>query len=411
MKTSANPAIQKQNQVGYCTNVHAGRDLPSVLDNLANHCFPIRKLVASDQPLCVGLWFSEAAAAQANQTEQLARLKDKLAEFQLVPFTLNGFPQGDFHSQVVKHRVYQPTWWQQERLDYTLNLVHLLDQILPPGQIGSISTLPIAWGIPEPSREHLKRAASQLVEVARVLHRLFEQTGRKIVLAIEPEPGCYLTDSSSFRMFYNQYLRSSALPDGTSEIVGEYLTLCHDVCHAAVMYEDQKLELQQLKNDEIAIGKVQVSSAVQVEWDTLSLPERMEAYEQLRGFAEDRYLHQTNCFDDTKKTRELVEDLPIALSSVSSPAELSGQWRIHFHVPIYLQKFGLLHSTQNEISILLEILSGPASQRPEFTGHFEVETYAWGVLPEAMRSRSLNQGIAEEIVWLKNHLLRRATRS
>lgn len=404
MRTSANPAIKKQYQVGYCTNVHAGRDLPSVLDNLANHCSPIRKLVAFDQPLCVGLWFSGAAAAQANQMEQLARLKDKLAEFQLVPFTLNGFPQGDFHSQIVKHRVYQPTWWQQERLEYTLNLVQLLDQILPPGQIGSISTLPIAWGIPEPSREQLKRAASQLVDVARVLHRLFEQTGRKIVLAIEPEPGCYLTDSSSFRMFYNQYLRSSVLPDGTSKIVGEYLTLCHDVCHAAVMREDQKVELQQLKNDDIAIGKVQVSSAIQVEWDTLSMPERMEAYEQLRGFAEDRYLHQTNCYDEAKTTSELVEDLPIALSSVSSPAELSGQWRIHFHVPIFLQKLGLIHSTQNEISILLEILSGPASQRPEFTGHFEVETYAWGVLPEAMRLGSLNEGIAEEIVWLKNHL-------
>lgn len=408
MKTPANPVIKNQYQIGYCTNVHAGRDLPSVIDNLANHCLPIRNLVAFDQPLCVGLWFSEVSAAQANQMEELARLKDKLAEFQLVPFTLNGFPQGDFHSRIVKHRVYQPTWWQRERLEYTLNLVHLLDQILPPGQIGSISTLPIAWGIPEPNREQLKRAASQLVEVAMVLHRLFEQTGRKIVLAIEPEPGCYLTDCSSFRMFYNQYLRSPVLPDGTSEIVGEYLTLCHDVCHAAVMREDQKLELQQLKNDEIAIGKVQVSSAIQVEWDTLSIPERMEAYEQLRGFAEDRYLHQTNCYDEAKKTSQLIEDLPMALSSVSSPAELSGQWRIHFHVPIFLQKLGLIHSTQNEISILLEILSGPASQRPEFTGHFEVETYAWGVLPEAMRLGSLNEGIAEEIVWLKNHLLRRA---
>ena len=265
-------------QVGYCTNVHAGRDLPSVLENLANHCLPIRKLVALDQPLCVGLWFSEVSAAQAMQSEQLARLKNKLAEFQLVPFTLNGFPQGDFHSQVVKHRVYKPTWWQQERLDYTLNLIQLLDQILPPGQIGSISTLPIAWGSPEPTRDQLRQAASQLVEIAKVLHKLFEHTGRKIVLAIEPEPGCYLTDSASFRTFYNQFLRSGELPTGTSKIVGDYLTLCHDVCHAAVMYEDQKQELQQLKNDEIAIGKVQVSSAIQVEWETMSVPERNEAF-------------------------------------------------------------------------------------------------------------------------------------
>ena len=374
------------------------------MENLANHCLPIRKLVALNQPLCVGLWFSEVSAAQAMQSEQLARLKDKLAEFQLVPFTLNGFPQGDFHSQVVKHRVYQPTWWQQERLDYTLNLIQLLDQILPSGQIGSISTLPIAWGNPEPTRDQLRQAASHLVEVARVLHKLFEYTGRKIVLAIEPEPGCYLTDSASFRMFYNQFLRSPVLSTGTPEIVGNYLTLCHDVCHAAVMYEDQKLELQQLKNDEIAIGKVQVSSAIQVEWETMSVPERKEAYEQLKGFAEDRYLHQTNCKNGPKSKSELVEDLPIALSSVVSPTELFGQWRIHFHVPIYLQQFGLIRSTQNEIINLLDILSGPASQLPEFTGHFEVETYAWGVLPETMRLGSLNEGIAEELGWFKKKL-------
>ena len=404
MTNSVNSSIPKRYQVGYCTNVHAGRDLPSVLENLANHCLPIRKLVALDQPLCVGLWFSEVSAAQAMQSEQLARLKNKLAEFQLVPFTLNGFPQGDFHSQVVKHRVYQPTWWQQERLDYTLNLIQLLDQILPPGQIGSISTLPIAWGSPEPTRDQLRQAASQLVEVARVLHKLFEHTGRKIVLAIEPEPGCYLTDSASFRMFYNQFLRSGVLPAGTSKIVGDYLTLCHDVCHAAVMYEDQKQELQQLMNDEIAIGKVQVSSAIQVEWETMSVPERSEAFNQLRGFAEDRYLHQTNRKNGTKSKNELVEDLPIALSSVLMPADLLEQWRIHFHVPIYLQQFGLIRSTQNEITKLLDILSGPASQLPEFTGHFEVETYAWGVLPEGMRLGSLNEGIAKEILWLKNHL-------
>ena len=400
MTNLANSSIPKRYQVGYCTNVHAGRDLPSVLENLANHCLPIRKLVALDQPLCVGLWFSEVSAAQAMQSEQLARLKNKLAEFQLVPFTLNGFPQGDFHSQVVKHRVYKPTWWQQERLDYTLNLIQLLDQILPPGQIGSISTLPIAWGSPEPTRDQLRQAATQLVEVARVLHKLFEHTWRKIVLAIEPEPGCYLTDSASFRTFYNQFLRSGELPTGTSKIVGDYLTLCHDVCHAAVMYEDQKQELQQLKNDEIAIGKVQVSSAIQVEWETMSVPERNEAFNQLRGFAEDRYLHQTNRKNGTKSKSELVEDLPIALSSVLTPADLLGQWRIHFHVPIYLQQFGLIRSTQNEITKLLDILSGPASQLPEFTGHFEVETYAWGVLPEAMRLGSLNEGIARPQFFL-----------
>ncbi len=403
MTDSTIQAFEKNNRIGYCTNVHAGRDLAGVLENLVNHCLPIRMRVGSDRPLGIGLWFSEESATQSLQPAHLTLLKQKLSEFQLVPFTLNGFPQGDFHSQVVKHRVYQPTWWQRERLEYTLNLIQLLDQILPVGEVGSISTLPIAWSKPDPSREQLQRAAAQLLEVAMVLHRLYEEKGRKIVLAIEPEPGCYLTNSSSFRMFFNEYLRSSTLPNATADVAGEYLTLCHDVCHAAVMFEDQSFELQQLMHDEIAIGKVQVSSAIRVDWDSMSGTERVEAFAQLRSFAEDRYLHQTNCRNLRTGKCDFVEDLPIALSSVSSPAELAGEWRIHFHVPIFLPRLGLIHSTQNEITKLLQILCGPVAKRPVFTGHYEVETYAWGVLPETMREGNLNEGIAREVNWLKHH--------
>ena len=389
-------------QVGYCTNVHAGRDLPSVMDNLTTHCLPIRKLVDHDKPLGVGLWFSEISAAQALQSADLLLLQERLAEYRLVPFTLNGFPQGDFHSQVVKHRVYQPTWWDRARLDYTLNLVHLLDQILPPGETGSISTLPIAWGTPIPKRDQLKQAASQLTQVALELHRLFEHSGRKIVLAIEPEPGCYLTDSSSFRTFFNDFLREPNLPDGTMEAVGNYLTLCHDVCHAAVMFEDQAAELQKLKHEEIAVGKVQVSSAIQIDWDAMPLAQRDEAIVQLSGFAEDRYLHQTYCSNKDGTEKVMVEDLPKALASIDSTSDLTGTWRIHFHVPIFLPSMGHLDSTQKEIPRMLEVLCGPSNLRPEFTGHFEVETYAWGVLPESMREYSLNEGIAEEIQWFKS---------
>lgn len=398
------PQSRENYQVGYCTNVHAGRDLSSVLGNLTNHCNPIRKLVDPNKSLCVGLWFSEVSAAQAIQMDQLVLLQERLAEYQLVPFTLNGFPQGDFHSQVVKHRVYQPTWWQRARLDYTLNLIHLLDQILPPGEVGSISTLPIAWSHPVPTREQLKHAASQLIEVAKELHRLFEHTGRKIVLAIEPEPGCYLTDSSSFRMFFNEYLRAPNLADGTSNIVGEYLTLCHDVCHAAVMYEDQRKELQHLKHDEIAVGKVQVSSAIQVDWDSMSIDQKIEAIDQLKGFAEDRYLHQTHRSNSDRSKLEMIEDLPQALNSLTSPDSLKGMWRIHFHLPIFLSNLGRIGSTQNEITTMLQVLAGPMEGRPVFTGHFEVETYAWGVLPESMRVACLNDGISKEVAWFQAQL-------
>jgi len=64
----------------------------------------------------------------------------------------------------------------------------------------------------------------------------------------------------------------------------------------------------------------------------------------------------------------------------------------------------LLESTQPEIEKLIEILAGTRGKRPSFTGHYEVETYAWSVLPDAISETSLSQGIAKEIGWFKNSL-------
>jgi hypothetical protein len=129
----------------------------------------------------------------------------------------------------------------------------------------------------------------------------------------------------------------------------------------------------------------------------------MDAFAELQSFAEDRYLHQTHILSPDGR-KELVEDLPIALANVSNPSELGGEWRIHFHVPIFLKQFGFLKSTQDEIQMLLRVLNGSEGDRPNFTGHFEVETYAWGVLPKSMQpvdANGLNQGIANEIDWLR----------
>jgi hypothetical protein len=391
-------------QIGYCTNVHPGRDLPSILENIERFCLPIRQRVAPGASLGVGLWFSETSAKQTLESANLEELRALLDTNAIVPFTLNGFPQGDFHSQVVKHRVYLPTWWQPERLAYTLQLIQILDGLLPAGTIGSISTLPIAWREPIPTENQLLQAASQLLQVAKALHQLFEKTGRKIVLAIEPEPGCFLTDSASFRSFFNRYLSEPHLSAKESAITHEFLTLCHDVCHAAVMFEEQSVELRQLAVDGIAIGKVQVSSAIEVDWDSKSVEEKVQALDQLSQFAEDRYLHQTNIKIGEGHPNALYQDLGEALSPQRDPRTLSGKWRIHFHVPIFLERFGLLASTQPEILKLVSELANRATGMPTFSGHFEIETYAWGVLPSSMQGLDLTEGIAREIQWFEQIL-------
>jgi len=384
--------------LGYCTNVHAGTSLDSILSNLRTHALRVRQELGAER-LGIGLWFSESAAIEALEPANTERLRSELSEMGLVPYTVNGFPQGDFHSAVVKQRVYHPTWWQPERAAYTRNLVELLGRLLEPGRTGSISTLPIAWGNPNPTPEQWQTAAQQLIALAENLHQRFETTGQRIVLALEPEPGCALTHTASLRQFFAEFLSPPALSHAMSERVRAHITLCHDICHAAVMCEDQASELAKCRQLGLRIGKVQISSAISVPWDTLDHDQRAQAVEQLTEFAEDRYLHQT-MIRDPDGTLALHEDLPNILNQ---PSLRRGEWRIHFHVPIYVEAWGCIRSTHREIDTFLQLL-GDDPERCMQPAHLEVETYAWGVLPPAMRVDALHLGIARELQWLQHRI-------
>lgn len=407
------PPLLTDAPIGYCTNVHAGTNIASILANLQRCAVQVREHFATPT-LGIGLWFSEQAATELltscslRRAEHLSDFRDDLAAMGLVPYTLNGFPQQDFHQSVVKHRVYEPTWWQPERLHYTRLLVEILDAILPSRQSGSISTLPIAWSHTDDapghvSQEQLQQAATQLLQLARELHHRYEQSGRKIVIALEPEPGCLFTDHASLRAFYEQFWSEPAISAQDAEIARRYLTVCHDICHSAVMAEDQFEELKRNAQLGIRVGKVQVSSAIQIPWHTLQPSEQLLAIENLQPFAEDRYLHQTLVLHHDGR-KELFEDLPKLLQRVrngETNLRECREWRIHFHVPIYAEQWGPISTTRNEIHRFLDCVR---TNSDWFDGHehYEVETYAWSVLPPSLATPSLPEGISEELRWLNN---------
>ena len=245
-------------QLGYCTNVHAGADLDQTRDNLQQHALAVKRIVSPNSPLGIGLWLSASAARSLRQDGRLGEFQAWLAESGLLPFTINGFPYGDFHQTVVKHQVYHPTWCEQARLDYTLDLVAIQHQLLPQGMEGSISTLPLQWGHPEPRADELARSAANLAAIAEYLERLERDTGRLIYVCLEPEPGCVLQRSSDVVRFFEQFL----LPGRSERPIRRHIRVCHDVCHAAVMFEGQAEAVGRYHAAGIGIGKVQVSSAV-----------------------------------------------------------------------------------------------------------------------------------------------------
>lgn len=389
---------------GYCTNVHAGTTLEQARANLLQFASAVRGEVAPNGRLPVGLWLAEPAATQLIEHQAVAEFRDWLEAHHFLPYTMNGFPQGDFHQPVVKHAVYEPTWSCHSRARYSMCLAQILDVLLPAGKSGSISTLPIGWPHCPWHAEEFHLAADNLMEVAKFLDHLAQHSGREIVLAIEPEPGCLLNTADEITHFFNHYLFSG--PD--AKIARRYLTVCHDVCHSGVMFESQTAALQTYRENGIRVGKVQISSAVHVPWDNaVGSPERQSAMlAQLRGFNEPKYLHQTSRASKNGKLESLVEDLPKALqqwlgvdaAKVSMPET---PWRVHFHVPIYVAQFGELQTTQADIRLACEYLKQHAHDDCDgadwFTGHYEVETYAWPVLPPELQVTSLSHGIANEL--------------
>ncbi len=355
----------------------------------------VKAQVCPDEPLGIGLWLSAQAARELRERASVDLFAQWLHARGLNVFTFNGFPYGDFHETVVKHRVYEPNWCEPARLDYTIDLIEILRAILPPGGEGSISTLPLGWSTSFETESARRRASVNLMRVAEYLAELEHKTGALIHVDLEPEPGCALDRSGDVVALFAEHL----LTGDDDDIVRRHLRVCHDICHSAVMFEDQREAFDRYESIGVHVGKVQVSCAVSACLDDQTETEQNAAIEQLSSFHEPRYLHQTVARFADEPEDLFFEDLPDALAALRSLAEPKGQWRTHFHVPIFLDRIGALSTTQPEIATCLDLVRA----RPEIR-HFEIETYAWDVLPAAAKRGSLASDIARELQWFKQQL-------
>jgi len=366
----------------------------------------------SNQTLGVGLWLANRAVSLDDQ--QVQRLRDFLNTERLEVFTFNAFPFENFHQPVVKQNVYEPDWTDSNRLAYTLAVARLANRLLPQESLLSISTLPLGW----PQRPHRKsrsnseptrasKCAENLHHLAAELEAIELATGQRIVVGLEPEPGCLLQSADDVALFFDRFLL-----DGTDRHTRtrtqRYLGVCHDICHAAVMRESQADALKTYQEHGIFLTKIQVSSGLAAELNAANLASRLDS---LREFQEPRYLHQTvvqydqdpSSPEDLHPTDEnhlrFFVDLPDAIDFLETQPMQTGQQAkltSHFHVPIHLETATTLDTTQADIWTCLRALDPSPI---EFSGHFEIETYAWTVSPESVQGGSLATSIAREWKW------------
>nr|WP_119590872.1 metabolite traffic protein EboE [Streptomyces scabiei] len=333
--------------LGYCSNVHQAEDVDGVLAQLADHAEPVRERLGADR-LGIGLWLARDVVSELVAVPgEVKNLRGELAARGLETVTLNAFPYAGFHREVVKKDVYLPDWADEARLAHTLDCARVLAALLPDdAERGSVSTLPLAWRTPWPP-DRADTARRALDRLTAGLAAIESDTGRRIRVGFEPEPGCVVETTA-------QAVRELRGLDP------ERLGVCLDACHLAVQFEEPGAALRRL--------------------------------------AEPRFLHQTRTAarQESPDVRG-VDDLPEALEG-GLPTD-TGPWRVHFHAPLHADPEPPLRTTADQLSRVLAGLLGGASAHCD---HIEVETYTWSVLPEP--PTDLPGGIAAELAWARDRL-------
>lgn len=372
--------------LSYCSNVHPGLTVEAILQGLRDYTVPLK---ARAGELAAGLWLAQPVVDELiHRPAALEQLAMTLHEGELACYTLNAFPYGNFHDVRVKEQVYLPDWTSQSRLDYTRNCARVLARLLPDdGTTGSISTVPLGFKGFEHPADFLDRCSDRLIEVARELHQLREETGRLIRLAIEPEPFCVLETTGESLAFFDR-LRARAADQSRLEVVREHIGLCYDVCHQSVEFEDVVDSIRRLTASDIRIAKVHITCAIRLEH-----PMRNDAGRtMLAQFVEPRYLHQTiGRTSDGRLLRAVDLTRDLALSPADG-FEAADEWRIHFHVPVNAESLGPLGTTRPDLRRALAAVA----VLPD-APHLEVETYTWHVLPDGSKPE-LVEGLAGEML-------------
>lgn len=363
-------------RLGYSTTVHPADDLDGVIAGLDGCAALVREEL--DVPvLDIGLWFASSLADRlANSPTALNKLRRSLTRNQLEVVTLNGIPHDHFTDEAVGTKLFCPDWTEPERLRYTADLIDVLAELLPAdASYGSVSTLPLAWRVPW-SKARNKAAREAFDRVEQHLARTESRTGRRIRLAVEPEPGAVLEMIGQAAGWLSRY----ASPYAGSSRIG----LGFDACHLAVQFEEPADAFETLWRAGVDVVKAQLSVA-----PTLVDPGDLAGRYALSLLGTPKYLRQVREWGGP------------GVDDVAQAYQLSGHsaWRMHAHLPAHTAPPVPLSATTLGLEDCLNRLVGGGHP---LTHHLESEVYSWPRVPRT--KQQLAKRIAEELGWIRDRL-------
>ncbi|MDQ1660746.1 MAG: hypothetical protein QOJ68_726 [Blastococcus sp.] len=388
--------------LSYSTLVHAGDTWPEMRASLEEFVPQVKKRVAPEQRFGVSLRLSAAAVTQlAAEPAEREWLRTFLDANDLYVYTVNAFPYGPFKGGPVMERVYEPDWSTDDRVDYTCGVADVLAEISPVDIHPSIQTAPLAYAPNVHGPDDVTRFTTQMLRVVAHLIALESRTGRRVTLALEPEPACFLeTTDETVRYFaervhtaagVTELARLAGVPISEAEgLLRRHLGIVFDIGHQSVGFEDIPESLGKLVTAGIPIFKLQEAAALWVERLTTAV------VPQLREFTDTIYLSQSVLRRDGVATRYLnLGEALDAFEADPRPAEL----RTHFHVPVFLEELGPFRTTRYAVQDALRVhRATPLSE------HLEIETYTWDVLPAHLKSGDIVDYVSREIEFVRQEL-------
>ncbi len=388
----------------YSTLVHPGDTWPEMKNSLVTYVPEVKKRFSPNAPMGVSLRLANASVEELlAKPEERTWLKKFLEDNNLYIFTVNAFPYGPFKGEIVKERVYEPDWATEARTKYTMHIADILAEVTNQPVEPTIQTAPLAYRPKANTPEFLANFNENIYRVIAHLMNLEKRTGRRIKLAVEPEPYCFLETIPETVQWFNEKIYSLAAAERISKLSGEplsevfgatrrYLGVVLDICHQSVAFESIADDIDQLSQAGIPIFKLQEAAALRV--DQVDA----EIVTELKKYTGTIYLSQTTELRNGVITRYLnLEDAIAAWESDPGPRE----WRTHFHVPVFLQDLGPFQTTRSGIDDALRIHA-----RTPLSTHLEIETYTWDVLPEHLKTGDITEYVVRELEYVRDELHR-----
>ena len=370
--------ISNHAHLAYCTNVHRGNSWAETFDSLEKYVMEVRRKVAPNDRFAIGLRLGAEAARELSDNDKISHFADGLIKMMPMYLQSMAFPTVIFMVPGLKNR-YTARIGHSPKTGLHPPSFTILEQLLEPGEEGSVSTLPGSFKEFLPNHDIPEVMIKNLDACSLKIEELSVPKNLDLHLGMEPEPlGMFETTPETITFFDHLFEKAS-----NEEIARKRIGVNYDCCHLAVEFEDAHEGLDSLVTHGIRLSKLHLSSALTAKPTEKNL-------QRLRDFIEPVYLHQVALGKEGKCVWGF-KDLDLALQSQKTGnLPDADEWRIHFHVPLHASPGGDLGDTRIHVIDTLFWLS----KNPDACRHLEMETYTWEVMPKELQAGTVIEQVA-----------------